>query len=158
MSNQIVLTGNLGGPIELRYTPNGRAVANFSVADTPRRFNKQTNEWEDAGETLWARCSIWAEDAEALAEYAGDRKGRVTVVGRAGWQKFTRNDGTEGQAFTITATSVMLHAPRSQQGQQSQGGGFGQTQGFDQMQQAPAPQQQQDPWGGQTVDQSRPPF
>jgi len=116
MTNQIVLTGNLGGPIELRYAPNsGDPVANFSLADTPRRFNKQTNEWEDAGETLWAKCSIWGAEAEALAQAAGDSKGRVTVVGRAGWETFQRRDGSEGAAFTIRATAATFHPPKQQQ-------------------------------------------
>lgn len=145
--NQIVLTGNLGGPIELRFAPNsGDAVANFSLADTPRRFNKQTNEWEDAGETLWARCSIWGPDAEQLAQIAGDQKGRVTVVGRAGWETFQKRDGSQGAAFTIRATAAMFHSPKQQQ--QS-------APAQQQYQQAPV---EQDPWGGQVADSSAPPF
>lgn len=140
----------MGQPAVLRFTQNGRAVLNMSVADTPRRFNKDTNEWEDAGETLWARVSVWGEDAQALAEQLGEGKHRVTVVGRAGWETFQRNDGSQGAAFTINAASIAVHAPKEQQ---QQPGGFAQTQGFDQNQQAPT----QDPWGGGGNDQS-PPF
>lgn len=156
MSNQIVLTGNLGGPIELRFAPqSGDAVANFSLASTPRRFNKQTNEWEDAGETLWARCSIWGPEAEALAQAAGESKGRVTVVGRAGWETFQRRDGSEGAAFTIKATAATFHPPKQDQSQQ-QGGGFGQASGFGEPG-GPGTQPASDPWGGQQ-DPSSPPF
>lgn len=160
MTNQIVLTGNLGGPIELRYAPNsGDPVANFSLADTPRRFNKQTNEWEDAGETLWARCSIWGAEAEALAQAAGDSKGRVTVVGRAGWEVFQRRDGSEGGAFTIKATAATFHPPKQQQGQPQQqyqqpaGGQFGST--VPGAMDTPAAQ---DPWGGSQPATGTPPF
>lgn len=137
MTNQIVMTGNLGGPVKLEFTKSGRAVANFSLADTPRRRNQHTNEWENAGETLWARCTIWGAEAEAFAEAAGDNKGRVTVVGRAGWETFTKRDGTEGSAFTITATAASYHPPKDQSG----GQGYDNT---GQFTQAPA----DDPWGG----------
>src|SRR5690625_3588888 len=119
MANQIVLNGKMGGPAELRFTQRGRAVLNMSVADTPRRRNPQTIEGEDAGETVWARVSVWGEDAEAVAELLEDAKRRVTVTGRAGWESFERRDGSQGAAFTINAFSVAVHAPR-QQG----GGGF----------------------------------
>src|SRR5690349_1493965 len=59
MSNHVTITGNLGSDPELRFIPSGKAVATISVGDTPRRFNKDTNQWEDAGDTLWLRCSIW---------------------------------------------------------------------------------------------------
>ena len=59
MSNHVTITGNLGQDPELRFIASGKAVCTISVGDTPRRFNKDTNKWEDAGETLWLRCSIW---------------------------------------------------------------------------------------------------
>ena len=54
----ITVIGNLTGDPELRYTPAGAAVANFTIASTPRTFNRQTNQWED-GETLFLRASVW---------------------------------------------------------------------------------------------------
>src|SRR5699024_2105284 len=66
---------------ELRFTPAGAAVANFTVASTPRNFDRQTNEWRD-GETLFLRCSIWRDAAENVAEsltkgMAGIGRGRL---------------------------------------------------------------------------------
>jgi|SRR5690625_4495954 len=81
MSNFVSITGRLGQDPEVRFTPNGKAVANGSVADTPRRFNRDTQQWEDAGETLWLRWSLWGSKGEAFAETA--RKGDlVTLTGR----------------------------------------------------------------------------
>ena len=81
MSNHATITGNLGSDPELRFVPSGKAVATISVGDTPRKFNRDTNAWEDAGETLWLRCTIWGETAEAVASEL--RKGdKVTVEGR----------------------------------------------------------------------------
>ncbi len=69
MSGETTLTiiGNLTADPELRFTPSGAAVANFTVASTPRRFNAQTSQWED-GDTLFMRCSIWRQAAENVAE------------------------------------------------------------------------------------------
>jgi hypothetical protein len=63
----ITVVGNLTGDPELRFTPSGAAVANFTVASTPRAFDRQSNEWKD-GDTLFMRCSIWREAAENVAE------------------------------------------------------------------------------------------
>lgn len=67
--NETVITvvGNLTGDPELRFTPSGAAVANFTIAATPRTFNKQSQQWED-GETLFLRSSAWRELAENIAE------------------------------------------------------------------------------------------
>ena len=78
----ITVIGNLTGDPELRFTPSGAAVANFTVASTPRTFDRQTNEWKD-GDTLFMRCSIWREAAENVAESL--TKGtRVIASGPAG--------------------------------------------------------------------------
>lgn len=133
MSNRIVITGNLARPIELKFTPTGKAVANGRVADTPRRLNRDTQQWEDAGETLWVEFSLWEADAEHLANIAGDYMGRVTVTGTLGIRSY-EHQGAQRQQLTVRADSVALHAPK-------QGGG--QRQG-----QAPAGGQAGDPWGG----------
>ena len=64
---QITIVGNLTGDPELRFTPAGVAVANFTIASTPRTFDRQANEWKDS-DTLFMRCSIWREAAENVAE------------------------------------------------------------------------------------------
>ncbi|MFX4286334.1 single-stranded DNA-binding protein [Janibacter sp. G349] len=76
----ITVIGNLTADPELRFTPSGAAVANFTVASTPRTFDRQTNEWKDA-ETLFMRCSVWREAAENVAESL-TRGTRVVVSGR----------------------------------------------------------------------------
>lgn len=63
----ITIVGNLTADPELRFTPSGAAVANFTVASTPRIYDRQTGEWKD-GEALFLRCNIWREAAENVAE------------------------------------------------------------------------------------------
>jgi single-strand DNA-binding protein len=67
MAGETVITvvGNLTGDPELRFTPSGAAVANFTIASTPRIFDRQSNEWKD-GETLFMRCQVWREAAESV--------------------------------------------------------------------------------------------
>ena len=76
----ITIIGNLTADPELRFTPSGAAVANFTVASTPRMFDRQSNEWKD-GETLFMRCSVWRDAAENVAESL-QRGMRVIVSGR----------------------------------------------------------------------------
>ena len=71
----ITVVGNLTADPELRFTPSGAAVANFTVASTPRTFDRQSNEWKD-GETLFMRCSIWRDAAENVAESLHARRAR----------------------------------------------------------------------------------
>ena len=76
----ITVIGNLTSDPELRFTPSGSAVANFTVASTPKTFDRNSNEWKD-GETLFLRCAVWKEAAENVAESL--TKGmRVIVSGR----------------------------------------------------------------------------
>lgn len=63
----ITVIGNLTADPELRFTPNGVPVANFTVASTPRTFDRQTNEWRD-GEAMFLNCSVWRQFAENVAE------------------------------------------------------------------------------------------
>ena len=63
----ITVIGNLTADPELRFTPAGAAVANFTVASTPRTFDRNSNEWKD-GDALFMRCNIWREAAENVAE------------------------------------------------------------------------------------------
>ena len=81
MAGETVITvvGNLTADPELRFTPSGAAVASFTIASTPRTFDRNTNEWKD-GEALFLRCSIWRQAAENVAESLHPRHAR----GRAG--------------------------------------------------------------------------
>lgn len=112
MSNTIRITGQLAKPLELRFTSSGKAVLNGRLADTPRRFNKDSQQWEDAGPTLWVNFTLWEQEAEFLAEKAEGFKGRVTVTGSLGLREYEHN-GEQRQDLEIRADSVALHPPRN---------------------------------------------
>ena len=87
----ITIIGNLTADPEMRFTPSGAAVASFTVASTPRTFDRQAGEWKD-GETLFMRCSIWRDAAENVAESL--TKGtRVIVQGRLVQRSYTTREG-----------------------------------------------------------------
>ncbi|WP_432492422.1 single-stranded DNA-binding protein [Kineococcus auxinigenes] len=126
----ITLVGNLTNDPELRFTPSGAAVANFTVASTPRTFDRQSNEWKD-GETLFMRCAIWREAAENVAESL-TRGTRVVVTGRLQSRTF---DTKEGEKRTVIEMQVDEIGPslryatakvtRASRGGGGGGGGFG---------------------------------
>ncbi|MFW7415380.1 single-stranded DNA-binding protein [Demequina sp. SO4-18] len=96
----ITIVGNLTGDPELRFIQSGAAVANFTVASTPRTFDRQTNEFKD-GETLFMRCSLWREAAENVAESL--TKGmRVIVTGRL----VSRSWEANGEKRTVNEIQV----------------------------------------------------
>ena len=108
----ITLTGNLGSDSELSFTPNGKAKLEFSVGDTPRRLNKQTNQWDDAGETTWWRVTEWEQKAEALAEHL--LKGtKVLVTGTAAVRTYEKKDGSKGWSAEIKPQTIAV-VPRNQ--------------------------------------------
>ena len=103
MSNTpITVIGNLTADPELRFTASGAAVANFTVASTPRKFNRQANEFED-GETLFMRCSVWREAAENAAESLA-RGMRVVVTGNLVSRSWEDKD--TGQKRTVMEMQV----------------------------------------------------
>jgi len=88
---QITLVGNLTGDPDLRFTPSGAAVANFTVASTPRTFDRQTGEWRD-GEAMFINCAVWRQYAEHVAESL--TKGmRVIVQGRLKSRSYETQQG-----------------------------------------------------------------
>ena len=97
----ITVVGNLTNDPELRFTPSGSAVANFTIASTPRTFDRQSNEWKD-GETLFLRASVWRDAAENVAESL--TKGtRVVAQGRL---KSRSYDTKEGEKRTVMELEV----------------------------------------------------
>ncbi|MFK5634339.1 MULTISPECIES: single-stranded DNA-binding protein [unclassified Ornithinimicrobium] len=147
----ITIVGNLTADPELRFTPNGAAVANFTVASTPRTFDRQANEFKD-GETLFMRCSVWREAAENVSESL-HRGARVVVTGRLvsrSWQT------AEGENRTVMEMQVDEIGPslryataqvtKAQRGS-GQAGGSTYNQGGQQA--APAGGQSSGGWGGQ---------
>lgn len=150
----ITVIGNLTADPELRFTPSGAAVANFTVASTPRMFDRQTNEWKD-GEALFLRCNIWREAAENVAESL-TRGSRVIVSGRLKQRSFETREGEKRTVVELEvdeigpslkyATAKVNKASRSGGG----GGGFGAGGGASRQ---PAAQSSggsaasEDPWG-----------
>lgn len=143
MAGETILTivGNTTAPAELRFTPSGAAVASFTVASTPRTFDRQSNEWKD-GDTLFMRCSAWRDMAENTAETLDQKGMRVVVQGRLKQRDYEK----DGQKRTVVELEVEEVAPslkyasakvtRTQKGASSAtsqpgqvtngGGGFGQ--------------------------------
>jgi single-strand DNA-binding protein len=144
----ITIIGNLTADPELRFTPSGAAVANFTVASTPRQFDRQSNEWKD-GETLFMRCSVWRDAAENVAESC-QRGMRVIVSGRL---KSRSYETKEGEKRTVVEMEVDEVGPslryatakvnRTQRGTGGGGGGFGSGGG---QQGGGQGGQQEDPW------------
>lgn len=136
MAGETVITvvGNLTADPELRFTPNGAAVANFTVASTPRTFDRQTNEWKD-GEALFLRCSVWREAAENVAESL--TKGmRVIVQGRLRARSYDDRDGNRRTSWELDVDEVgpalrfaTAKVTRAQRGGGGGGGGGGQQGG-----------------------------
>ncbi|GAA2180456.1 single-stranded DNA-binding protein [Brooklawnia cerclae] len=101
---QITLIGNLTSDPDLRFTPSGAAVANFTVASTPRTFDRQNNEWKD-GETMFLNCSIWRQAAENVAETL--TKGmRVIVQGRLKSRSYDDREGNRRTVFEVEVEEV----------------------------------------------------
>lgn len=101
---QITVIGNLTGDPELRFTPNGAAVANFTVASTPRTYDRQSGEWRD-GESMFLNCSVWRQYAENVAESL--HKGtRVIVHGRLKSRSFETREGEKRTVFEIDVDEI----------------------------------------------------
>jgi single-strand DNA-binding protein len=157
MAGETIITviGNLTSDPELRFTPSGAAVSNFTVASTPRTYDKQSQEWKD-GQALFLRCSVWRDAAENVAESL--TKGmRVIVQGRLTQRNWDDKEGNKRTSVELEVDEIgpslkfadakVTRANRAASGSSS--GGFG-------------GQRQADPWasqgtiGGQQGDE--PPF
>ncbi|WP_040159397.1 single-stranded DNA-binding protein [Nigerium massiliense] len=100
----ITLVGNLTADPELRFTPSGAPVANFTVASTPRQFDRQTNEWKD-GDAMFINCSVWRQAAENVAESL--TKGmRVIVQGRLKSRSYETREGERRTVFEIDVDEI----------------------------------------------------
>ena len=128
---QITVVGRLVADPELRFTPNGLAVANFTVASTSRTFDRQSNQWVD-GEALFLRCSVWREVAENVSESL--TKGmRVIVQGRLKARTYDDRDGNKRTSWELDvdeigpalrfATAKVTRNQRNNGGGNYQGGG-----------------------------------
>ena len=122
----ITIVGNLTNDPELRFTPSGAAVANFTVASTPRSFDRNSNEWKD-GETLFMRCSVWREAAENVAESL-TRGTAVIAVGRLQSRTFETKEGEKRTVVELACDEVGPSLRRATakitKAQRGGGGGF----------------------------------
>ena len=106
MAGETTLTvvGNLTADPELRYTQNGLPVANFTIASTPRNFDRQANEWKD-GEALFLRASVWREFAEHVA--ASLTKGaRVIATGRLKQRSYEDKEGNKRTVVELEVDEI----------------------------------------------------
>ncbi len=172
----ITLVGNLTADPELRFTPSGAAVANFTVASTPRTFDRQTNEWRD-GDAMFLNCAVWRQAAENVAESL--QKGmRVIVQGRLKSRSYETREGERrtvfeidvdeiGPALKYATAKISRNASGGQGGARSSGGGtsggggnYGSdpwtTSGSGGDSGGARPQQTSDPWS--TPQSEDPPF
>lgn len=160
MAGETIMTviGNLTADPELRFTASGAAVANFTVASTPRTFDRATGEWKD-GEALFLRCNIWRQPAENVAESL-TRGARVIVSGRLKQRSFETKEGEKRTVIELEvdeigpslryATAKINRAQRSDggggggygSGGGGGGGGYGNSGGS-----RPAAPPSDDPWG-----------
>jgi len=121
----ITVVGNLTGDPELRFTPSGAAVANFTVASTPRSFDKNANEWKD-GEALFLRCSVWRQAAENVAESL--HKGTSVIVqGRLKQRSYETKEGEKRTVYELDVDEVgpSLRWASAKVTKASRGGGGG---------------------------------
>lgn len=163
----ITVVGNLTGDPELRFTASGIAVASFTIASTPRVFDRQANEWKD-GDALFLRSSIWREAAENVAESLTKGQ-RVIAQGRLVQRSYETREGDKrtvvelqveeiGPALRYATAKVTRNQRGQRQGGNPYGGGTGGAQTY-----TPNPDraaQNYDPWASQGAggQPEEPPF
>ena len=121
----ITVVGNLTADPELRFTPSGAPVANFTVASTPRNFDRQSGEWKD-GEAMFLNCAVWRQAAENVAESL--TKGmRVIVFGRLRSRSYETREGDRRTVFEVEVDEIgpaLRYATAKVTRTQSQGGNY----------------------------------
>ncbi|WP_129657157.1 single-stranded DNA-binding protein [Rothia halotolerans] len=127
----ITVVGNLTADPELRFTPSGAAVANFTIASTPRTYDRQSGEWKDQ-EALFLRCSIWREAAENVAESLTKGQ-RVVAQGRLKARSYETKEGERRTSMELDVDeigpSLRFATATVNRNQRSGGGNFGGGQG-----------------------------
>ncbi|MFF2772922.1 single-stranded DNA-binding protein [Streptomyces bacillaris] len=126
----ITVVGNLTADPELRYTQNGLAVADFTIASTPRTFDRQANEWKD-GEALFLRASVWREFAEHVAGSL-TKGSRVIAQGRLKQRSYETKEGEKRTSIELEIDEIgpslryaTAQVTRAQSSGRGAAGGFG---------------------------------
>lgn len=171
MAGETVITvvGNLTADPELRFTNNGVALASFTIASTPRTFDRQTNEWKD-GEALFLRCTVWREYAENVANSL--TKGmRVIARGNLRQRSYETKEGERRTSYEMDIDEIgpsLRYASAQVTRAQSRGGFGGDTSNQNQNQNQST--DTSEPWGrspasndgwanpGQSFDDTEAPF
>jgi single-strand DNA-binding protein len=155
----ITVVGNLTADPELRFTPSGAAVASFTVASTPRTFDRQTNEWKD-GEALFLRCSIWRQAAENVAESL-QRGTRVVVSGRLKQRSFETREGEKRTVIEMDVDeigpSLRYATAKVNKTQRGSSGGYGSS-GSGGSEGGGGSATSDDPWSSAGPTTDEPPF
>ena len=113
MSAFTTATGNLGQEPEIKYSQKGTAYLNVSIAVTPRRFNKQSQQWENRGDDAWLRATFFNDDAERYAEVL-HKGSKVTISGTLVRNTFNRSDGTVGESWELDSARFLGIVPKRQ--------------------------------------------
>ncbi|WP_426727125.1 single-stranded DNA-binding protein [Corynebacterium auriscanis] len=149
----ITIIGNIVADPELRFTQNGKAVANFRIASTPRQYDRDQQKYID-GTPTFLTCNLWGTPAENLAEslHKGDR---VIVTGTLKQRTWQDKNGENRTTFEVEADEVgpSIRFATTQVNRASRGGGQG---GYNQNNRGNT--NQQDPWNTNTTNNSEPPF
>ena len=141
----VTIVGNLVDEVELRFVPNGAAVAKFRIASTPRVYDKQTQAWQD-GESLFLSCSVWRQAAENCAETL--QKGmRVIVQGRLKQRSYEDREGVKRTVMDLEVDEIGPSL-RSATAKVSKAGGSGQgRQQYEETRRQTSQEGREDPWG-----------
>ncbi|AXQ65169.1 ssDNA-binding protein [Gordonia phage Schmidt] len=147
----ITIVGNLTADPELRFTQSGAAVANFTIASTPRTFDKDANEWVD-GEALFMRCNLWREAAENVTESLAKGQ-RVIAQGRLKQRSYETKEGEKRTVVELEVDEIgpsLKYATATVERKTGNGGGGGGNRGNrggGQQRRGGNRAQQGDPWG-----------
>ena len=146
----IVIVGNLVDEVELRFVPNGAAVAKFRVASTPRKLNRETNTWEDDKDgSLFLTCSVWRQAAENCAETL--QKGmRVIIQGRLKQRSYEDREGVKRTVMEVEVEEIgpslkMATAKVTKASSGGRGQGQGQQE-YQRTRQQSSQEGRSDPW------------
>src|SRR4051812_15527339 len=144
---QVTIIGNTTKDPEMRFTPSGVAVAKFTVASTPRTYNKQTQAWED-GSTLFLPVTVWRQQAEHVAESVVQGC-RVVIQGRLSQRSYEDREGQKRTVYELEADEVAVSLRNATAKVTKAGSGGGQGQGrqeYAQARQRSSQEGREDPW------------
>lgn len=152
MPARVFVTGNVGRDPDLRFTASGQASLDLSIGCTPRRKDRQSEQWEDDGAPLWITCTLWGEEAERLTEVLHQGT-KISVSGTLRRRTYERRGGGQGEALELVGARDLAIIPKADKARTSAGSDWA-----SQPQRTPPGRAQQaDPWAATPVH-DEPPF